>query len=155
MSFILKGQALRYYIKDFREGENFESISRKLREIYVNKEYQNRRLILWQSTRLSEMLRENPDKSELQTFTLMVDKLIATQGQLSSEYQSDTILRDQLMRSADLPNIVQSMRERIPASSLDARNRIATFLSNEPRSACAFVSGCIDHDSSNFTIGTE
>lgn len=48
------------------------------------------------------MLGQNADKSELEAWTLIDEKLMYTQGQLSDEYQSDAILRNQLMRFADI-----------------------------------------------------
>lgn len=91
MSFVLKKQALRLYIKEYEEVDSYDIITQKLLKHYANQEHQNRKLFMWQSTRLSDMLRQNPDNSGLKFFTLMVEKLMSTHGKPSDEYQSDAI----------------------------------------------------------------
>lgn len=158
LSFTLKGQALRYYIQNFKDDDSYKTIRNKLLAYYFNEEHQKRKLIMWQSLHLSDMFSQNADKSELEVFTSLVDKLISIQGQLSVEYQSDNILRDELMRSTYLPRITQPLRERIPATSLDARNRIATFLSAELNSAGAFATietEMYQSEEVNYTVGAK
>lgn len=78
-------------------------------------------------------------------------RLSNLQRQLSSNYKKDEFLRDQILIAADIPKIQQSMRERVPESAADAQNRIATFLSSEPKSAGAHV--VFEDDSAMYTTG--
>jgi hypothetical protein len=57
------------------------------------------------------------------------------QRQLHADYQPDRFLRDQLVKSADIPEIARSMKEKPPKTSHAAEERIAALLSAQPGSA--------------------
>jgi len=89
--------------------------------------------------RLSDAMREAPEKSEIEVFREFTHRLTELQRQLDGHYQHEDFLRERLVISENIPAIEQSMRERVPKDPQDAMNRIATFLSSDPRSARAFM----------------
>lgn len=80
LSFTPNGEALRFYIKNSQDTVPYQDICRKLLNNHVNSEHQNCKLILWRSLKLSSTCNENPDKSELDVFTMLIDKLTSIQG---------------------------------------------------------------------------
>jgi hypothetical protein len=59
------------------------------------------------------------------------------QRQLSSDYQKDVFLKDQLVAASDLPTISKSLREKPPKTAHEAQQRIAALLEDAPGSAGA------------------
>lgn len=99
-------------------------------------------------------MKQNPDRSEVsvcRSFSLKLSKL---QKQLHNHYHIDDFLRDQLIISVDKEKIQHSVRKRIPKSSQDAINRIATFLADAPRSAENFQSSIENDFSALNGLGT-
>jgi len=140
---ILTEDALDFYVRSECSSKKFIDVEETFRDNYITEEQRNRVLITWQGTRLSVEMRENTTLSALNVFRKMVTNLAKLQRQLSAIYRKDQFLRDQIVMSSDSPSIQQSMRERVPTSSADAINRIATFLSSEPGSAASFI---VTHD---------
>lgn len=65
----------------------------------------------------------------------MVSYLSKLQRQLPQIYRGDQILRNQIVAAVDLLNIRRDTSQMMPKTSLEAQNKIATFLSREPGSA--------------------
>ncbi len=138
MPVMLKDDALTFFMTTKKPDDAYESISQRIIDHYMAPEQRNRALILWQSLRLSKMMRDTPEKSALHVFRSLITKMSQLQRKLSTAYRKDVFLRDQIIIACDTPQMQQSMRERVPAKAADAQNRIATFLSSEPKSAGAF-----------------
>jgi len=84
-------------------------------------------------------MQANPEKSQTEVFRAMCSYLSTAQRQLHADYQSDRILRDQIVRAVDREDIMRALRERVPASSQDATHRVAALLAHEPGSAAYFI----------------
>lgn len=140
MPVMLKSDALSYYSSFYKSGMSYDEVVRKLSEWYTSPEQKGRILRLWQGLRLTEAMKEEPEKSEVEVFRSFSFKLTTLQKQLSRHYQHDDFLRDQIIIATDIPNVQQSLRERIPSSAQEAVNRIATFLSHHPKTAGAYIS---------------
>jgi hypothetical protein len=84
---------------------------------FSSEEQRSRLLQEWQTTRLTTLLSESPELSQVAVFSEMVRKLQKTQRQLAPAYHKDLFLRDQLVVSADVPTITRSMRDKIPTKA--------------------------------------
>jgi hypothetical protein len=78
-----------------------------------------------------------------------------TQRQLHIDYQKDRFVRDHLVKSADIPDIERSLREKVASAAQEAQRRIASVLSNIPGSAgsTAHKSYALEQEDANYGIG--
>lgn len=60
---------------------------------------------------------------------------MSLQKQLDTPYHKDRFLRDRLLTAVDIPNILTTLRDRMPRTSQQAVNRIANQLCDKPKSA--------------------
>lgn len=135
---MLRDDALSYYSTTFRNSEaSYGEIVNSLRKWFTSEEQRNRLLRIWQKASLSEAMRRQPMKSEVEVFRELSHRLSRIQNQLDVQYHRDSFLRDQLVMAADIPHLERSLRERVPKTAHEAMHRIAASLSNEPRSAGA------------------
>ena len=132
---MLRDDALSFYTRNYKVGDSYVGIITKMREWYTSEEQRNRLLHQWQGLRLTKAMQEAPEKSEIEVFRDLSNRLTQIQRQLDKSYRTDNFLRDQLLVAADLTSIKQSMRERVPKTAQEATQRIATFLSSEAGSA--------------------
>lgn len=136
---MLCDEALSYYSTISNKNGTYNEVKDEILAYYTSEEQKGRILTTWQSMRLSDAMRENQYKSEIRVFRQFSYKMSQLQQQLDKIFQEDTFLREQLIISTDIPNIQKLLRERIPRSSQQAINRIATHLSSAPSSAGTFV----------------
>lgn len=67
---------------------------------------------------LSEEIKNNPTKSELEVFKDFVDKATSIQQQLSPSYHEDRNLREMVMIGVNIPRIQESLGDRQPRVNL-------------------------------------
>lgn len=132
---MLDGDALQFYAEELCDMRNYNDIVMCLHDKFSSEEQRSRLLQEWQTTRLTTLLSESPDLSQVAVFSEMVRKLQKTQRQLAPAYHKDLFLRDQLVVSADVPIITRSLRDKVPTTAQEAQQRIAAMLSNESGSA--------------------
>jgi hypothetical protein len=134
--FYLKSDALRYYVESIKGIHTWEQVSKMMHDKFTSDEQRARCLTEWQSMSLSTYLRDaDSSKSQLAAFTDLSRNLRRLQRQLHADYQPDRFLRDQLVKSADIPEIARSMKEKPPETSHAAEERIAALLSAQPGTA--------------------
>lgn len=135
---MLKEDVLTFFSSFYKVDMIFDQVVGKLSAWYTSDEQQGRVLRMWQGMRLSEEMRNHPEKSEMEAFRTFSYRLTTLQKKLSAHYQHDDFLRAQLIIATDINHIQQSLKERIPKNAQEAVNRIATFLSHQPKTAGAF-----------------
>lgn len=152
LSIMLSGGALSYYATNIRGiVNNYDQAIESLKKWFTSDEQRSRLLQVWKDTKLSEWFKKHPSKSQSTVFREMCDNLIGIQRQLHSDYRKPLFLRDQLVSSADLPNIRRALKENHPKTAHDAMQKIALLLSDQPGSA-----GNIDveHENAYYGLGT-
>ena len=133
--FMLRHDAMKFYSENVTKNDSYAEVLEKLKDHYTSEEQKGRMLTTWQSMRLTTFIQQNENLSEMDAFRQFTNKLNKIQKQLSSNYQHDFILRDQLILATDLDEIQRALRERIPTTAKEPQNKIATFLSQEKGSA--------------------
>lgn len=149
---MLCDDALTYFSALPNQGNSYSMMKDNLMSYYTSEEQKGRVLSNYQSMRLSEAMRNDPEKSELQVFRQFTNKLSRLQQQLDTIYHNDTFLRDQLIISTDIPHVQKLLRERLPRTSQQAINRIATHLSSETNSAGSYLTK--DEEEEDITMYT-
>jgi hypothetical protein len=91
----------------------------------------------------------NSGRSQLTVFTELSRKFRNLQRQLHTDYNPDR-LGDQILKSADLPERMKSMREKPPETSHAAEEWIAALLSSQTGSASAAVFVCVDKSENDY-----
>lgn len=149
---MLTGAAFAHYSRKYaRENLSYREVLDGLRAWYTSEEQRHRLLHIWQKPSLSKEMESHPDKSEVEVFSDLADRLTKIQHQLHSSYHEDRFLRDQLLVAADLPSLRRSLVDKIPRTAQEAMQRIASLLSSEPRSAGANV--CDEDASVMYSLG--
>lgn len=99
-STMLKGRASYFYYSQIA-GRNydFNTMVTRTRGHFETKENQQKYLSEWRETTLQKTISENPVKSKLECFEIMIDKLQKVQRGLSREYQFENNLRDQIINA--------------------------------------------------------
>ena len=99
-STMLKGRASNfYYDKLSGRGYDFNTLVSMTRTHFETEEKRQKYLSEWREINLLRTISENPDKSRLECFQAMIDKLQVVQRGLPREYQHDHILRDQVVNA--------------------------------------------------------
>lgn len=99
-------------------------------------------------------MQKNSQRSEGKVFHKLSNKLTRLHRQLDVSYRSDLFLRDQVIVSVDIPSITRALREKVPETSQEAINRVATFLSTEPNSVGAnYTISQTSDDVSMYSLG--
>jgi hypothetical protein len=139
---MMDGDALSFYAANVSGTKTFDEIVARLHQEYTSEEQRSRLLRDWQKTSLREEMRNHPEKSQVEVFRIVCRNLTKTQRQLHEDYHNDRFLRDQIIMSADLPEIEKSLREKVASTSQEATQRIAALLFSRPGSAkdAAYVS---------------
>ena len=150
--FMIDEGALSHFTNTFsKRNYTYQEVIEDFRNWYTSEEQRSRLLLLWQKPSLTDAMRQDPERSELEVFRKLVDKLTSIQRQLHPSYREDRFLRDQLIIAADINQLSNSLREKIPKSAQEAINRIASQLSSDPKSAGAhFIEDC---DEANYVLG--
>ena len=151
ISIILKGPALSHYASNVKQLKTYEEVKSALRTWYTSDEKQSRLLDEWRKISMTKWMVRFPEKSQLSVFKDMVIHLQKLQRQLHSDYRKDRFLRDQLIVSADNPDISKLLRGVTFPTALAANQRIASLLSSAPGSASEFSNG-ISQDEVNVGI---
>jgi hypothetical protein len=142
VTMMLEGYALSFYPANVSGMKTVDEIVARLHQEYTSEEQRSRLLRYWQKMSLREEMRNHPEKSQVELFRIVCRKLTKTKRQLHEEYHNDRFLRDQIILSADFPEIENYLREEVAATSQEATKRIAGLLSSIPGSAkdAAYVS---------------
>ena len=137
---MLTGAAFSRYSRQYARKElTYKELIDAFRTWYTSEEQKKRLLNIWQTPSLTKELQLSPEKSELEVFQKLSDKLVRVQNQLHRDYHHDRFLRDQLIRAADIPHLQHSLNDKVPSSAQEAMHRFANRLSAEPRSAGANI----------------
>lgn len=65
----------------------------------------------------------------------MCEKLTSIQRHTHPDYKNPRVLRDQTISAADIGNVSCALKEHISSAAHEALQKIATFLSSQPRSS--------------------
>jgi hypothetical protein len=76
-----------------------------------------------------------PEKSQVEVFKMGYRTLSRTQRQLHKDYHSDRFLRDQLVVSANLPQLERSFKDNAAQTTQESAQRNAALLSSDPGSS--------------------
>jgi hypothetical protein len=144
LAFVLDGDALQYYTRNFTREGSYKRIVDGLKAWYTSEEQRSRLLQVWQRASLKSYMELTPMGSEMSAFRKLLSFLQETQAQLHEDYHPDRFLRDQLVMAADVPHVARALREKVPHTSHEAIQRIASLLSDRPKSAGANFSGAAD-----------
>lgn len=93
---------------------------------------------------LTNAMDEAPAESEVSAFRTFVARLMSFHRKLYIPYHTDTLLRDLLLTTTDIPSIQTTLRDRIPLTRHQAVNRISNQLSDESISAGSSVACLFD-----------
>ena len=102
---------------------------------------------------LSQCFQAALEKSESDVLHYVYTKLPRIQKQLDHVYHDDVFLRDQILVATDIPEISRALREKVPQSSQEAIQRIATFMSSESHSAGAHFCDKSSTDNALYSLG--
>jgi hypothetical protein len=150
---MLDGDALAFYATSMPKQATYMEKTRLLQEQYTSEEQRARLLRVWQSMSLLKEMLNNPTKSQVEVFKLTYRTLARTQRQLHKDHHIDRFLRDQVVISADLPQLMRSFKEKAPMTTQEASQRIAALLSSDPGSAGAINSFAADFDADEANYG--
>jgi hypothetical protein len=99
-SIMLKGRASNfYYDKIAGRSYDFDTMVDMTKAHFETEENHQKYLSEWRETTLLRTITENPGKSRLECFQIMVDKLQKVQRGLSKDYQYEHNLRDQVINA--------------------------------------------------------
>lgn len=133
---ILEGSAFKHYTRVYKNrSPSYEEQLREFRSKYISAEQQQRLLQKWEKPSLTDLMRQSPNKSEMEIFRELCDELSSIQMQLPASYHDDIFLRDKLLVACDIPHIHELLLDKVPQNSQEAMQRVAARLSYEPRSA--------------------
>jgi hypothetical protein len=132
---ILDGDALTFYAARIPKSSTYGEKVKLLQEEFTSEERRNRLLRIWQGMSLKAEMVKHPEKSQVEVFKLVYRSLSKIQNQLHADYHADRFLRDQIVISADLPQLEKSMKERAATTTQEATQRIAALLLSDPGSA--------------------
>ncbi|POS81788.1 hypothetical protein EPUL_005575, partial [Erysiphe pulchra] len=95
---MLKGKAREFYY-DRVSGRNlqFQSMISQIQQHFETHERRQQMLQKWNMLTLSKFINQFPEKSVAQCFELLLDDMQKTQRGLAREYQSDSMIRDNLV----------------------------------------------------------
>lgn len=115
---MLKGRAHQFYYDHLAERNlSFDDMIRRTKDFFHTAENQQLYLQEWRSTTLQNVIVQNPDKSLPQNLEHLIDKLQKIQRGLSTDYQGDYNLRDQLVSAC----------QGVPACKMVLLKPVATF----------------------------
>lgn len=150
---MLRGAEFAHYSRQYsKKNLSYHELVDAFRGWYPSEEQKKRLRNIWQTPSLARELQASPEKSELEVFQKLADKLVAVQNQLHSDYHRDRVLREQLIRAADIAHLQHSLNDKVPNTAQEAMHRIANRLSTEPRSAGANFA-CDNEDLVNYGLG--
>lgn len=132
---MLKGNARSLFARKGKHCLTFDDGVELLRTWFNSSDKESRLLAEWHSMKLTDAMRETPDAPEVQVFREFVDKLMSLQHQLHEDYHTDRYLRDRLMTAIDIPNISDSLKDRVPRNAHQLVNRVANRLSGRKNSS--------------------
>ena len=150
---MLSGPALAYYASHLKDAKTYDEVVDGLISAYTSEEQRSRLLREWQTASLTAWMRKNPEMSEVAAFRDLFAYLNKIQRQLHPDYRKDRFLKDQLVTSADIPQVARALREKVPQNSHEASQRIAALLSSEPNSAGSFTVSCSDDEEIYYGLG--
>lgn len=132
---MLDAEALRLFSDKGAECQTYEDAVKMLGKWYNSSDKKSRILTAWQRETLSKELNKHPKDAEVDVFRRFVSKLTSLQQKLDTRYHGDHYLRDRLLTAVDIPEIQGALRDRLPHSSQQAINRVASKLSEAPRTS--------------------
>ena len=150
---MLRGAAFAHYSRQYaKKNMTYKELVDNFRAWYTSEEQKKRLLNIWQTPSLTRELQASPEKSELEVFQELADRLVRVQNQLHSDYHEDRFLRDQLIRAADIAHLQHSLNDKVPNTAQEAMHRIENRLSAEPKSAGAHFANDSGHQA-NYGLG--
>jgi hypothetical protein len=132
---MLDSDALQFYAENLQLCREYDKAISQLHAQYSSEEQRSRLLKSWQTMSLTELMQQSPEKSQIDVFTEMVRTLKNAQRQLHIDYHKYRFLWDQLVMSADIPDMERSLREKVASLDQEAQQRIASMLSSNPASS--------------------
>jgi len=136
-STMLKGKAHQFYYDHLTErGLNFDDMIKRTKAFFHTAENHQLYLQEWRSTTLHNVIAQNPNMTLSQTLELLIDKLQKIQRGLSTDYQGDYNLRDQLVSAC----------QGVPACKMVLLKPSATFesVASDLRNAIGIEMRCQD-----------
>ena len=99
-SIMLRGRASKFYYHNLvNRNYSFDDMIGLTRNHFETEENRQFYLTEWKEMTLTKVTRENPEKSPLECFELVVDKLQKIQPGLNINYQTEINLRDQIINA--------------------------------------------------------
>ncbi|KAF6807096.1 hypothetical protein CPLU01_15834 [Colletotrichum plurivorum] len=100
-SIMLRGKAAAFYFQRICSNgpHDFISMVQRVRDHFENEESRQNYLSEWRETTFHRVSQTQPDKTKLQVLEALIEKLTIIQRALPSAYQSDEILRSQLVNA--------------------------------------------------------
>lgn len=133
---MLDGAALSYYGSHVKgKVTNYKDALNQLLSWFTSDEQRSRLLSEWHETRLRTWFKRHPEKSQLSVFREMSARLSNIQRQLDTKYREDIFLRDQIITATNIEHVRRALKINTPLTAHEANQKIASFLSSEPRSA--------------------
>ncbi|KAK2771273.1 glycosyl transferase [Colletotrichum kahawae] len=98
--FILKGRARDYYFDRLSNAQlTLPLMVERLRGHFESHETRQAYLTEWRQATLIKIIRDNPSKTKMECLEALIDKITKVQRALPTPYQSDLVLRDQLVNA--------------------------------------------------------
>ncbi|RKF78259.1 putative glycosyl [Golovinomyces cichoracearum] len=129
---MLTGTTRNYYFDNLVDKNlSFEELVRLTRQHSEADERHQEMFSLWHTISHAKMIRNNTEKSIIDCFEILINRLCTLQHGLSEDYKSPNVLRDRIINSCrDVKECTAAILR--PASSVEAvcaelRNSIDTF----------------------------
>lgn len=100
---------MQFYSTSIPEDSTYDESVPKMKLFVTSEEKQAEMLWKWQSMKHLNEITKQKEKSEVEVFCSFSFKLPSVQRQLPVHYQHDSVLRDQIIISADSENIQQRL----------------------------------------------
>lgn len=95
----------------------FEEATDLLQICYNSSEMQAKLLTEWKTMSLTQSMQRDPNSSEAAVFRTFVARLMGIKKQLEVPYHGDIYSSDRLLTVVDVPEIQESLRDRLPRSA--------------------------------------
>lgn len=135
MFIMLKRSARSLFTRKGKWRRTFEEVFNLLRTRFNYTDKESRLLAEWHDMTFKNAMQKIQDGSEITVFRSFGSNLTSLQYQLHENYHTDWYLRDQLMTYIDIPNIRDTLKDRVPRTSHQIVRRVASTLYNKKNSS--------------------